>query len=140
MSNCKEDRLSSASSNRSLILYSPALPSPSPRKTGSGQSEWLKLLGNHCVPAKRSDSDNRHWIHTELSVLINPSQSVEDARIMVALDGRMFAVALDSDLTLDREEALWIRRAKEADESAFHWLMDRYRRRAVRLAAHILRR
>src|SRR5947207_14279826 len=71
---------------------------------------------------------------------LTPSQSVEDARIMVALDGRMFAVALDSDLTLDREEALWIRRAKEADESAFRWLMDRYRRRAVRLAAHVLRR
>src|SRR5438309_5676465 len=59
---------------------------------------------------------------------------------MIALDGRMFAVSLEADIAEDREEAAWIRRALEADESAFRWLMDRYRRRAVRLAAHVLRR
>ncbi len=39
-----------------------------------------------------------------------------------------------------REEALWIARAKTGDEAAFRWLLERYRARVVRLAAHILRR
>src|SRR5947209_7277831 len=59
---------------------------------------------------------------------------------MIPRDGRMFAVAIQANVAEDREEAAWIRRAQEADESAFRWLMDRYRRRAVRLAAHVLRR
>lgn len=40
----------------------------------------------------------------------------------------------------DREEALWVVRARTNDEAAFRWLLERYRRRAVRLAAHVLRR
>lgn len=40
----------------------------------------------------------------------------------------------------EREEALWLERARAGDEAAFRWLLDRYRARVVRLAAHILRR
>ena len=48
--------------------------------------------------------------------------------------------ALDSVDRETREEALWIARAKAGDEAAYRWLLDRYRVRAVRLAAHVLRR
>lgn len=37
------------------------------------------------------------------------------------------------------EEALWVLRARSGDEEAFNWLLDRYRDRVARLAAHILR-
>lgn len=40
----------------------------------------------------------------------------------------------------DQEEALWVARARTNDAAAFRWLLERYRRRAVRLAAHVLRR
>jgi len=40
----------------------------------------------------------------------------------------------------EREEALWIARAKTGDEAAFRWLLGQYRTRVVRLAAHVLRR
>jgi len=43
-------------------------------------------------------------------------------------------------LALDPEEVRWIARAKAGDDAAYVWLMDLYRDRAVRLAAHILRR
>jgi RNA polymerase sigma-70 factor (ECF subfamily) len=43
-------------------------------------------------------------------------------------------------LAPDPEEADWIRRAQAGEVAAFDWLMTRYRDRAVRLAAHILRR
>ncbi|HZO89184.1 MAG TPA: sigma-70 family RNA polymerase sigma factor [Chthonomonadaceae bacterium] len=43
-------------------------------------------------------------------------------------------------LPLDPDEASWVRRAQAGEEAAFDWLMIRYRDRAVRLAAHILRR
>ena len=39
-----------------------------------------------------------------------------------------------------REEALWIARAKAGEDAAYRWLLDRYRARVVRLAAHVLRR
>ena len=39
-----------------------------------------------------------------------------------------------------REEALWIARAKAGEDAAYRWLLDRYRGRVVRLAAHVLRR
>ena len=39
-----------------------------------------------------------------------------------------------------REEALWIARAKTGDEAAFRWILEPYRSRVVRLAAHVLRR
>ena len=39
-----------------------------------------------------------------------------------------------------REEALWIARAKTGDEAAFRWILGQYRSRVVRLAAHVLRR
>ena len=38
----------------------------------------------------------------------------------------------------DREEALWIARARAGDEAAYRWLLGRYRARVVRLAAHVL--
>lgn len=40
----------------------------------------------------------------------------------------------------EREEAGWVARAKAGDEAAYHWLLERYRTRVVRLAAHVLRR
>jgi RNA polymerase sigma-70 factor (ECF subfamily) len=39
----------------------------------------------------------------------------------------------------EREEALWVTRARTGDEAAFRWLLGRYRMRVVRLAAHVLR-
>lgn len=39
----------------------------------------------------------------------------------------------------DREEALWIERARAGDDAAFRWLLGQYRARVVRLAAHVLR-
>ena len=40
----------------------------------------------------------------------------------------------------DGEETRWLERARAGEEAAFRWLLDRYRARAVRLAAHVLRR
>ena len=40
----------------------------------------------------------------------------------------------------EREEALWLARARAGDEAAYRWLLGRYRARVVRLAAHVLRR
>ena len=39
----------------------------------------------------------------------------------------------------EREEALWIGRARAGDEAAYRWLLGEYRTRVVRLAAHVLR-
>jgi RNA polymerase sigma-70 factor (ECF subfamily) len=39
----------------------------------------------------------------------------------------------------EREETLWIARARTGDEAAFRWLLGQYRTRVVRLAAHVLR-
>lgn len=39
----------------------------------------------------------------------------------------------------DREEALWIERARTGDDAAYRWLLGQYRARVVRLAAHVLR-
>ncbi len=38
----------------------------------------------------------------------------------------------------EREEALWIDRARTGDDAAFRWLLGQYRARVVRLAAHVL--
>ncbi len=38
------------------------------------------------------------------------------------------------------DERSWVARARVGDEAAFAWLLSRYRKRAVRLAAHVLRR
>lgn len=40
----------------------------------------------------------------------------------------------------DSEERQWVERARHGDDAAYRWLLDRYRERAVRLAAHVLRR
>lgn len=40
----------------------------------------------------------------------------------------------------DKPDALWVARARHRDETAYRWLLDHYRSRAVRLAAHVLRR
>src|SRR5579859_5068153 len=40
----------------------------------------------------------------------------------------------------DPEEAQYLLKARAGDEAAIGWLIARYRRRVVRLAAHILRR
>ena len=39
----------------------------------------------------------------------------------------------------DREETLWIDRARTGDEAAYRWLLSQYRARVIRLAAHVLR-
>ena len=39
----------------------------------------------------------------------------------------------------EREEALWIDRARTGDDAAYRWLLGQYRARVVRLAAHVLR-
>ena len=44
------------------------------------------------------------------------------------------------DPTEDREEARQISLAQSGDDAAIDWLLERYRRRVVRLATHILRR
>lgn len=43
-------------------------------------------------------------------------------------------------LTPHPNERAWIERARAGELAAFDWLMNRYRARALRLAAHILRR
>ncbi len=48
--------------------------------------------------------------------------------------------ALDTTDRETREEALWIAQAKAGEEAAYRWLLERYRARVVRLAAHVLRR
>lgn len=40
----------------------------------------------------------------------------------------------------EREEVVWLAKARAGDEAAYRWLLDRYRARVVRLAAHVLRR
>ena len=40
----------------------------------------------------------------------------------------------------DPDEVRWVLRAHTGDETAYRWLMERYRTRVVRLAAHVLRR
>ena len=52
--------------------------------------------------------------------------------------GRALA-AVDCLPREEREEAVWLGRARAGDEAAYRWLLDRYRARAVRLAAHVLR-
>ena len=39
-----------------------------------------------------------------------------------------------------REEAQWIARAQAGESAAYRWLLERYRTRVVRLAAHVLQR
>lgn len=39
----------------------------------------------------------------------------------------------------EREEAAWVARARTGDEAAYRWLLECYRTRVVRLAAHVLR-
>jgi len=56
------------------------------------------------------------------------------------LDYRLAVAGEWAERTEDTEEARWIARACEGDQSAFAWLLSRYRQRAVRLAAHVLRR
>lgn len=40
----------------------------------------------------------------------------------------------------DPEEAHWIARARTGDAAGYRWLLEQYRTRVVRLAAHVLRR
>ena len=54
-----------------------------------------------------------------------------ELRVMTTGDGRSRE---------EREEALWLARARGGDEAAYRWLLGRYRTRVVRLAAHVLRR
>lgn len=47
---------------------------------------------------------------------------------------------MTAPLPPDAEEVRWVERARAGEEAAYGWLLTRYRQRAVRLAAHILRR
>src|SRR5205823_578806 len=53
---------------------------------------------------------------------------------------RIWEAPVAPAVTEDREEAAWVDRARAGEEAAFRWLLSRYRERAVRLAAHVLRR
>jgi RNA polymerase sigma-70 factor (ECF subfamily) len=44
------------------------------------------------------------------------------------------------DRRADREERVWVDRARQGDPAGHRWLLERYRSRALRLAASILRR
>ena len=50
------------------------------------------------------------------------------------------AITAPAPSVMDAEEAGWIGRARTGDEAAYRWLLQRYRARVVRLAAHVLRR
>lgn len=47
---------------------------------------------------------------------------------------------LRAPLAADPEEARWVACACTGDDAAYRWLMERYRFRAIRLAAHVLGR
>jgi RNA polymerase sigma-70 factor (ECF subfamily) len=57
----------------------------------------------------------------------------------LTLEMRVWAAA-GAIREIDTEESAWIERARLGDERAYRWLLSRYRDRAVRLAAHVLRR
>jgi len=57
-----------------------------------------------------------------------------------ALTPVMHAMATPRDTQDDYQESRWIVRARIGDEAAFSYLLSRYRARAVRLAAQVLRR
>lgn len=59
---------------------------------------------------------------------------------MAETAGPIWAAATQAASRDEREEAQWIARAKAADPAAYRWLLERYRTRVVRLAAHVLRR
>ena len=52
----------------------------------------------------------------------------------------LMAVSIPIPISEDCEETRWIARAIAGEEAAHRWLLERYRQRAVRLAAHVLRR
>lgn len=55
-------------------------------------------------------------------------------------DGCALMLAEDRVRTSDPDEAVWIALARAGREDGYRWLLDRYRLRAVRLAAHVLGR
>jgi RNA polymerase sigma-70 factor (ECF subfamily) len=70
---------------------------------------------------------------------------MEEDRMGGETDGRLWtaarSIALEErSVAEDGEEACQVARAQAGDEAAISWLIARYRHRAVRLAAHILRR
>jgi len=61
---------------------------------------------------------------------------------MTVLSGELAMEALRGQtpaLPHDREEARWVARAQAGDAAGQRWLLERYRTRMVRLAAHVLR-
>ena len=50
------------------------------------------------------------------------------------------AAAVCRETEADAEERRWIDLARAGDDRAFRWLLERYRSRVVRLAAHVTRR
>jgi RNA polymerase sigma-70 factor, ECF subfamily len=57
----------------------------------------------------------------------------------LTLEMRVWAAA-GAIREVDSEESAWIEKARAGEERAYRWLLSRYRDRAVRLAAHVLRR
>jgi len=55
------------------------------------------------------------------------------------LEERVCLAAIPVAACPEQEEARWVARAMAGEEAAYRWLLDRYRDRVVRLAAHVLR-
>ncbi|HEY3265506.1 MAG TPA: sigma-70 family RNA polymerase sigma factor [Armatimonadota bacterium] len=58
----------------------------------------------------------------------------------IEAEATVITMPVSRDTEGDPEEARWLVRARLGDEAAFTWLLNRYRNRVIRLAAHILRR
>lgn len=56
------------------------------------------------------------------------------------ITGRFRVMANFRERAEEWEENGWVARARAGDEAGYRWLLDRYRARVVRLAAHVLRR
>ncbi len=57
----------------------------------------------------------------------------------VHVEDRPWFVEAESVPPVIEDEGEWIAKARAREESAYRWLLDRYRERAIRLAAHVLR-
>lgn len=68
------------------------------------------------------------------------SVAVESRNAKISDNAQKVVEAASAESGREEEEAAWVCRAQAGEIAAFDWLMQRYRERAIRLAAHILRR
>src|SRR5688572_21799449 len=66
------------------------------------------------------------------AVALNPAAAAAQMPVPPTRAGR--------DPAVGPEEAAWLTRARAGEVEAQAWLLERYRHRMVRLAAHVLRR